>query len=367
MEALRAHGVEIKAALAEVEGQLAAASEAVLAASLALPNWTAPGVPVGPESAAVHVRSVGPPPSPMQHVRDHEDICSDLGLLDLAAGAAVAGPRFACLTGDGVLLEQALVSFALQRAASAGFHLHAPPDLAHVHAVEACGFHPRGEASQVYTVEGTDLCLIGTAEIPLMAMNAGKLFAAAQLPLRMAAVSHCFRREAGGGGAASRGLYRLHQFSKVELAVVCAEDASEQVLEELLDLQCSIVEELGLHARVLDMPTEELGASAARKYDIEAWMPGRREVDGGEPGSWGEICSASNCTDYQARRFGMRYRHGHKDNRFAHTLNGTALAVPRVMLALLETHQLPDGRVQVPPALRPFLGGREHLGTAEER
>ncbi|CAE7243660.1 OVA7, partial [Symbiodinium sp. KB8] len=340
LEALRAHGVAIKAALAEVEGQLAAASEAVLAASLALPNWTAPGVPVGPESAAVHVRSVGPPPSPMQHVRDHEDICSDLGLLDLAAGAAVAGPRFACLTGDGVLLEQALVSFALQRAASAGFHLHAPPDLAHVHAVEACGFHPRGEASQVYTVEGTDLCLIGTAEIPLMAMNAGKLFAAAQLPLRMAAVSHCFRREAGGGGAASRGLYRLHQFSKVELAVVCAEDASEQVLEELLDLQCSIVEELGLHARVLDMPTEELGASAARKYDIEAWMPGR---------------------------FGMRYRHGHKDNRFAHTLNGTALAVPRVMLALLETHQLPDGRVQVPPALRPFLGGREHLGAAEER
>jgi len=341
----------------------------------------------------VQVALHGAPPEFDFPPADHVTLGTRLGLFDFPAATAVAGSGFVTLKGLGVQLEQALVMWAMQCAAGAGFTLLAPPDLAQSSVVEGCGFNPRpsgaAASSQVYSVADSDLCLIGTSEISVAGMMAGKLLPAEALPARYAAVSHCFRREAGAHGQRDKGLYRLHQFTKVELFAFTAptvlydkgaapaphppDPASEAMLESLVQLQVSMLSQLGLHFRVLDMPTEELGAAAYRKYDIEAWMPGRGAAAAGAPavGGWGEVSSASNCLDYQSRRLNIRVRHatsqrpgaggGRGDVSFVHTLNGTACAIPRVMLSLLETHQTADGRVRLPAPLRPFLGGREFL------
>jgi seryl-tRNA synthetase len=395
----------LKAALAEREGALAAACAALDAAAAALPNGTHPAAPVGDESAAKLLGTVGEkreflafPP------RDHVALGEALGLWDFGAAARAAGAGFVTLKGAGVALELALVQWAVSRLRGWGFSVLAPPDVALAPLVEGCGFAPRdgaGSASQVYAVEGSPLCLVGTSEIPLAAQFSGSLLppaAVAGSPLLHGAWGHCFRREAGGAGAATRGLYRLHQFTKVEMfahvagavplppaleaapfkfphlaaalrqweaaggggggggapaAPPCA--ASEAVFARLVDAQASLLAELGLHARVLDMPTEELGAPAFRKVDMEVWMPGR--------GAWGEVSSASNCTDYQARRLGLRYRWptANSPPAFFHTLNATAAAVPRLLLALVETHQTEAGAVRVPECLVPFMGGARLL------
>ena len=210
--------------------------------------------------------------------------------------------------------------------------------------------------------DGGMLCLAGTAEVPLAALHMDQTLQADTLPLKLAGVSHCFRAEAGGAGANSRGLYRVHQFTKVEMFAITAGDVEESdaMLEALVDLQQEMYSELGLHYRVLDMPTLELGAPAYRKYDIEAWMPGR--------GIFGEVSSASNCTDYQSRRLNTRYSHkaGGGGSKHVHTLNGTAIAVPRIIVALLETGQQEDGSVLLPQVLAPFFGGRLRI-TAPEK
>eukprot|EP00168_Porphyra_purpurea_P011781 TRINITY_DN301_c0_g1_i1.p2 TRINITY_DN301_c0_g1~~TRINITY_DN301_c0_g1_i1.p2 ORF type:complete len:268 (-),score=28.89 TRINITY_DN301_c0_g1_i1:235-1038(-) len=256
--------------------------------------------------------------------------------------------------------------------ASRGFTPMTAPDLAREEVVAGCGFAPRGEASQVYRLEDSDLCLVGTAEIPLGGMYAGQVLHPMQLPMRLAAFSHCFRREVGAAGTATRGLYRVHQFSKVELFVIAPPEDSEAIHDELLNLEEEMFTALGLHFRVLDMPSGDLGNPAYRKFDIEAWMPGR-----GKDGAWGEISSASNCTDFQARRLGIKYRQeapGVTDDkavagsttasgrdkgtlRYAHTLNATACAVPRMIVAILENNVEPNGNVVVPEVLRPFMGG----------
>ena len=416
----REQGLFLKDRLATVETELAATKQSLDAAGLSLPCDTHPDSPVGDESAAVVVSLHGTKRSFSFSPLDHLALGQHLGMLDFAAAAQISGAGFVLLKNDGVLLEQALVQWALNRAAAAGFSPIAPPDLAYPSLVEACGFNPRssttataatagggdgtthsgGMASQVYSLSNADLALIGTSEIPLAGLHINALMDRDALPATYCAISHCFRREASSGGAKDRGLYRLHQFTKVELfafvapaaavavtnastaeppppstgvrnsgstttstttsAVVGAtppDDNSEAMLSRLLELQISMYSELGLHFRVLDMPTEELGASAYRKYDIEAWMPTRG--DRGE-GAFGEISSASNCIDYQSRRLNIRCRSLPK-NTFTHTLNATACAVPRVMLALLETHQQADGSVWLPPALRPYMGGREFL------
>lgn len=388
-----------------LEPRLAAAKAALLSAALQLPCDSHPDAPVGPEAAARVVATHGAPRTFDFPPRDHLELGRLLGLFDFGAGAAIAGSGFVVLRGDGVLLELALVQWALARAAAAGFALVAPPDVARADLVEGCGFNPRSSSavaaspaaadaaaapllpSQVYSVAASDLCLAGTSEVALAGLHAGALLPAATLPAAYAAVSHCFRREAAAGGARDRGLYRLHQFTKVELFAFVAPDGdgggdgggggvraaatSDAMLRRLVDLQASLMAELGLHFRVLDMPTEELGQAAYRKFDVEAWMPCRATGGssgdgggGGGVGAFGEVSSASNCVDYQARRLNIRYRAGQNDNRFVHTLNATACAVPRVMLALLETHQRADGSVDIPPALRPFLGGRDVLRPA---
>lgn len=328
-----------------------------------IPNHVHPSTPIGPEENAHVVRTFGKEPSGDQEKKTHLELMTALDLVDFESASKVSGSKFVYLKNEAARLEMALCAWATDRAVDAGFTPVSCPDIVRRSIVDGCGFVPRGdgEASQIYGVvgdddnKGEDMSLVGTAEIPLAGMFADRTFQSLdELPSRLVGISHCFRTEAGAPGRDSKGLYRLHQFTKVELFACASSEQSDGVLEELCAFQQSLYEELGLRCRVLDMPTEELGASAYRKYDIEAWMPSR--------GGYGEISSASNCTDYQSRRLNIRVKSQSKKNEFVHTLNATAVAVPRVMLALLETCQDDDGRsVEIPSALRPYMGGHDRI------
>jgi seryl-tRNA synthetase len=351
-----AEGKEVKNAVALAELRLGAAEEALEAEACKLPNLSHADAPIGGEENAVVLRRVGEKRdfrAAGVEATGHLDTALALDLVDFENAARVSGNKFYYLRNAGALLELALVNWAMSRAARNGFTLMSTPDVARESVVAACGFQPRGESSQVYRIEDSDLCLVGTAEIPLGGFYADQILAREDLPIKMAAFSHCFRREVGAAGGATRGLYRVHQFSKVEMFVICHPDDSERMHAELRQQEEDMFESLGLHFRVLDMPTHDLGAPAQRKFDIEAWMPGR--------GSYGEISSASNCTDYQARRLNIRYRdvRGRGDTKFVHTLNATACAVPRMIVAILENNLQADGSVVVPLPLRPFMGGMD--------
>ena len=354
--ALVEQGKALKEALAELDAAAAAAEDALQVEAHKLPNLAHPDAPVGGEEDAVVVRTVGEAPQFAFQPADHVALGASLDLLDFDTGASVAGAKFVYLRRAAAQLELALCTWALGKAAAAGFVPMTTPDLVKEAVLEKCGFQPRATNTQVYSVKDSNLCLTGTAEVPLAAVCADKVLAEAALPLRMAAFGHCFRTEAGAAGSASRGLYRVHQFSKVELFVVATPAQSEAVLAELVAFEEALFTELGLHYKLLDMPTGDLGAPAARKFDVEAWMPGL--------GRYGEVSSASNCTDYQARRLNIRYRPaagggggGKAPTEFAHTLNATAAAVPRLVVAIRENFQTADGCVVVPPVLRPFMGG----------
>ena len=279
---------------------------------------------------------------------DHVDIMTRAGLLDMEAGSAVAGAGFYFLRNAAVLLEMALIRYTLARVAEYGFDLCTTPELVREDILVGTGFTPRGDETNSYLVSDSDLCLIGTAEMPLCGQFRNRILDA--LPVRTCGVSRCFRTERAAGRA-TRGLYRVHQFTKVELVVLCAPEESEREHRRLLDLERSIFDGLDIPYRVLDIATADLGASAYRKFDIEAWMPGR-----GADGAVGEVTSASNCLDYQARRLAIRHRGAAGKPVLAHTLNGTAIATGRAMIALVENH-LDGDRIVLPPALRPFYGG----------
>ncbi|PRP94730.1 Serine--tRNA ligase [Enhygromyxa salina] len=287
--------------------------------------------------------------------KDHLELAEALDLVDFAAGAKVVGQKFYYLVNEAVLLDMALQRYALEVARKHGFKLHTTPDLARVDILDGLGFNPRGESTQVYSVADSDLCLVGTAEITLGGMLADEILDVERLPLLVAGLSHCFRTEAGSHGQESRGLYRVHQFTKVELfAFTVGElEISEAMHERLRDIEEELFQGLGLPYRVIDIASGDLGGPAYRKYDLEAWMPGR--------GDWGEITSTSNCTDYQARRLKIRYRpepvDGKKQKpRMVHMLNGTAVATSRALVAILENYQQADGSVVVPEILRPLCG-----------
>src|SRR5437867_314541 len=249
----------------------------------------------------------------------------------------------------------ALVHYAMQTAVQAGFTPVITPDLARVEILEGIGFMPRDpnpETRQVYTVADTDLCLIATAEITLGGMHKDRMFEEGELPQRYVGLSHCFRTEAGAAGRDTRGLYRVHQFTKVEMFGFCTPEQSEAMHREILALEEQIFQGLGLAYHVIDTCTGDLGGPAYRKYDLEAWMPGR-----GEAGEYGEVTSTSNCTDFQARRLNVRYKTpGQKGTRFVHTLSGTAVAATRALLAILENNQQADGSVVIPEVLLPIVG-----------
>jgi seryl-tRNA synthetase len=352
---LVAEGKRLKAEAAQSEERLRQLETEVQAGVGRIPNLTHPDAPVGlTEESSKVLRVVGTPPSFDFTPRDHVAIGKALDLIDFECGAKVAGHGFYYLKNDAVLLDLALQQFAMRKLVSKGFQPIVTPDLARNSILEGIGFTPRGPETQVYSVENTDLSLIGTAEITLGGMHADVLLDESSLPLKYAGISHCFRTEAGAAGRASKGLYRVHQFTKVEMFAFTAgtTDASGAVHLELLAIEEEIFTELGIPYRVLDICSGDLGGPAYRKFDLEAWMPGR-----GDAGEYGEVTSASDCTDYQSRRLNTRYRPaGQKGTRFVHTLNGTAVALSRALIVILENYQRSDGRVDVPAVLKTYLG-----------
>lgn len=313
-----------------------------------IPNLAHPGAPVGKEEKDnLEIRRWGTVPQFNFTPKDHVQIGADLDILDFDTATKVSGQKFYYLKNQAVFLEMALVRYALDLITAEGFTPFITPDIAREEIVEGIGFNPRGSESNIYTLEGTGSCLVGTAEITLGGYYSDQILERESLPLRLAGLSHCFRKEAGAAGQYSKGLYRVHQFTKVEMFVYCEPSQSEREHENLLRLEEILFQGLEIPYRVVDTCTGDLGAPAYRKFDLEAWMPGR--------GDWGEVTSSSNCTDYQARRLGVRYREEGK-TRFVHMLNGTALAVSRAMVAILENFQQEDGTVKLPKALVPYTG-----------
>jgi len=343
----------LKADIAAREQTLKAVEEDLRAEQTLIPNLTHPDSPVGAHEADNHeLRRVGDPPAFDFPVRDHVRIAQALDLIDFDAGTKVTGPNFYFLKNEAVLLHLALCRFALERIARQGFVLHETPDLARMRVLEGTGFNPRGDETQIYRVEGFDLGLIATAEITLGGLLMDEILDADRLPVKFGGLSHCFRVEAGAYGRAARGLYRVHQFTKVEMFAYTRPEDSDRMHLEILRIEEDLFQALGIPYRVVDICTGDLGGPAYRKFDLEAWMPGR-----GEGGDWGEITSTSNCTDYQARRLGIRFRPAPgKKPQLVHTLNGTAIAMPRAIVAILENYQQPDGSVLVPEVLRPMTG-----------
>ena len=351
-EAHTAEGRRIKEEAGSAEKRLAEAERILQERMLEIPNFVHPEVPEGGEDDFHELRRVGEPPHFDFEAGDHLAIGQALDLFDFESGAKVTGQKFYFLKNELVLIELALQRFALDIAAEAGFTLHSTPDLARRAIVDHLAFSPRGDETNIYSVAGTDLDLVGTAEITLGGLGTDVIFEESELPVRLAGLSHCFRTEAGSHGRESKGLYRVHQFSKVELYAFCRPEDSERLLEELVAIEETILQALEIPYRVIDVASGDLGAPAYRKYDIEAWMPGR-----GEGGTYGEVTSASNCTDFQARRLKTRFRRsGSKKNELVHSLNGTAAAIPRLLIALLENHQQANGSITVPERLRKYTG-----------
>ncbi|MHB1561970.1 MAG: serine--tRNA ligase [Isosphaeraceae bacterium] len=346
-------GKRLKLEVAEEEERLRRLESEVSGRLRRIPNLTHPDAPIGlTEDESREIRKVGTPRAFDFKPKDHVVLGKDLDLIDFETGGKVSGTGFYFLKNDAVLLDLALQQFAIRKLIAAGFTPVITPDLARNSVLEGIGFTPRGVETQVYSVEDTDLSLVGTAEITLGGMHADEILDEAALPVRYVGLSHCFRTEAGAAGRASRGLYRVHQFTKVEMFAFSTPETSGAIHAQMLALEEDIFGSLGIPYRVLDICSGDLGGPAYRKFDIEAWMPGR-----GEHGEYGEVTSTSDCTDYQSRRLNIRYRpSGQKGTRYVHTLNGTAVAISRALIAVLENYQRADGRVDVPEVLRPFVG-----------
>jgi seryl-tRNA synthetase len=364
-EPLIAESRAMRDQIAALDAELENTKQALAVALLAIPNMTHPDAPVGKDSSANRVVKRFKDPTAFDYKpKDHIDLVESLGLADFKAGVKVAGQKFYFLTNEAVLLELALVQYAMQQLIAEGFTPVITPDLAKADILEGIGFMPRDtvETRQVYTIADSDLCLIATAEITLGGMHAGDILDEADLPRKYVGLSHCFRTEAGAAGRDTRGLYRVHQFTKVEMFAFCTPEQSDALHEDLLRIEESIFQGLGIPYHVIDTCTGDLGGPAYRKYDLEAWMPGR-----GQAGEYGEVTSTSNCTDYQSRRLGIKYRPSgeKKGTRHVHTLNGTAVASTRAIIAILENYQRADGSVVVPDVLRPWVG-KDVIGPARK-
>ncbi len=348
-EGLIAESRRMKDAIPGVEAQLAAVEGRLREEMLKIPNMTHPDSPIGRDDTEnVEIRRSGEPPAFGFEPKDHVELGESLGVIDFEAGTKVAGSKFYFLRRDAVLLELGLVRYALDKLIAHGYEPTITPDLARDEALVGTGFIPRGPETQIYSIEDSDLSLVATAEITLAGSLAGDILDADDLPVRLAGLSHCFRTEAGSHGRASRGLYRVHQFTKVEMFGFTTPEHSEAMHEEMVGIEEEIFQGLGLPYRVVDICTGDLGGAAYRKYDLEAWMPGRN--------AYGEITSTSNTTDYQARRLAIRYRKDGGRPQLLHTLNGTAIAVSRALIPLLENYQQEDGSVLIPEALVPYAG-----------
>ncbi|KAL4878698.1 hypothetical protein BJY04DRAFT_209176 [Aspergillus karnatakaensis] len=381
--ALRAEAQQLKNESQTLTTRMASYGEQINELALSLPNLSSAHTPVGSEPALIEYLNFDPqsPPSWVHHSdssRSHVAIGSALGLIDFASAATTTGWGWYFLTGEGAILEQALIQYSLSVARRHGWNPVSPPSIVYSYVADACGFQPRDQNNeqQIWAIEQAEKdkakpqrSLAATAEIPLAAMHAGREFDASALPLKLVGPSRCYRAEAGSRGVDTKGLYRVHEFTKVEMFgwadnfPASSTPTSDDLFDNLLTVQKEILTSLRLPCRILEMPTGDLGASATRKRDIEALFPSRLRGEDFES-AWGEVTSASICTDYQSRRLGTRVRrNGAKETRFPHTVNGTAMAVPRVLAAILENGWDTENRVVViPEVLRPFMGGLEVIG-----
>ena len=345
-------GKEIKEALAEKEARLTVLDEQFKKEVMTIPNYASPEAPIGKEDKdSLAIKFYGEPTRFSFKAKDHVQLGEELDILDFDKGAKVSGQKFYYIKNKAVILQMALERYAMDIVVKHGFTPFITPDVAKEEILNGIGFNPRGAESNIYTIEGTDTCLVGTAEITLGGYYKDTILNKEDLPIKMTGLSHCFRREAGGAGQYSKGLYRVHQFSKLEMFIYCLPEESESFHKEILSIEVEIFQGLGLPFRIVDTDTGDLGAPAYRKFDIEAWMPGR-----GDEGEYGEVTSTSNCTDYQARSLNIRYRDDDGKIKFVHMLNGTAVALSRAMVAVIENYQNEDGSITIPPALVRYTG-----------
>jgi len=322
---------------------------------LAIPNITDPAVvrSVNPADNAI-LEVYGQPTQFSFLPQDHLALADKWGWLDFERAGKVAGAKFYYTIGDLAWLELALISYALTVATRHGFKIMLTPDLAKTKIIEALGYNPRGASTQIYNLESSDLSLIGTAEITLGGYHQDEVLLEQSLPLHYVALSQCFRTEAGSYGQFAKGIFRVHQFNKVEMFVYSRPEDSGAEHQLLLNIEKEIFQGLELPFRLVDHCTADLGAPSARTIDIEAWLPGKPNKEG-QPGDWAEMTSASNCWDYQARGLNIKYELADGRKALVHTLNGTALAMPRTLIAIIENHQQSDGRIKLPSGLKPYL------------
>ncbi len=351
-QALIAEGKAIKEELAAKEAEFNEIDVLFAEEARTIPNYAHPEAPIGKEDKdSLAVKFVGEPKHFSFKAKDHVQLGEELDILDFDSGAKVSGQKFYYIKNKAVILQMALERYAMDIVIKHGFTPFITPDIAKEEILNGIGFNPRGAESNIYTLEGTGTCLVGTAEITLGGYYQNTILDKKDLPIKMTGLSHCFRREAGGAGQYSKGLYRVHQFSKLEMFIYCLPEESDSFHKEILAIEEEIFSGLGLAYRIVDTATGDLGAPAYRKFDIEAWMPGR-----GDEGEYGEVTSTSNCTDYQARSLNIRYRDEDGKIKFVHMLNGTAVALSRAMVALIENYQNEDGSISIPAALIPYTG-----------
>lgn len=345
-------GRQFKERRAGLEVELRNTEADLLELQQSIPNLTDSRAPIGESDQDNLFLEHGSTPKPTFdfEIRDHVELGKIHNLFDFESASKVTGQGFYYLKGDAVRLDLAIQLYAISILEHHGFEVIATPDIARLDLIAGTGYNPRGTETQIYSIENSNLGLIATSEITIAGMYADMIVDERDLPIKLAGLSHCFRTEAGSGGRATRGLYRVHQFSKVEMFAFTRPEESAAMHLKMLEIEKEIFDGLGIHYRVVENATGDLGASAYRKFDMEAWMPGR--------GEYGEITSASNCTDYQARRLKIRLRSVStgKSLGFLHTLNGTATATGRAMVAILETYQDMDGSIRIPEPLQAIVG-----------
>jgi seryl-tRNA synthetase len=350
IEAMRTVGDEIS----EIESDLKDTEASLDERLLQVPNLPDPTAPDGGEEDSAVIRHWGEPRGFSYAPLDHLDLAASRDLIDMERAARTSGSRFAYLKGDLVFLQFALVQFALQKLAAKGFRPVIVPVLVRDEAMYGTGFFPT-DMQQVYRLETDGLNLVGTSEVSLAAMHMDEIVEETDLPLRYVGYSTCFRREAGAAGKDTRGIFRVHQFDKVEMFSFCAPSKSAEEHDFMLSIEEEILQDLGLPYQAVNIAVGGLGASAAKKYDLEVWLPTQQR--------YREVTSCSNCTDYQARRLKVRAKRGKGGPFLLHTLNGTVVAVGRSIIAIMENYQTDDGLVEVPTVLRPFMPpGLEQLG-----
>lgn len=347
-------GKEIKEKVEPLQSELQYIESQWTDCLMNIPNIHFDDVPKGKDdSENVVIRTWGEIPSFNFQPKSHLDLGKELDILDFETGSKVTGSQFYYLKNDAVRLEFALIQFGLDYFTKKGFNLVMTPDMAKSRFYLGTGYAPRGDEAQTYTIDGEDLGLIATAEVTMAGMHADEIVELSELPQKFAAISHCYRREAGAYGKYSKGLYRVHQFTKLEMFAYTTPEQSQAVHEEFLQCEEEILQLLGIPYRVVLMCTGDLGGMAAKKYDLEAWMPGRSD--------YGEVTSTSNCTDYQSRNLNIKYKDQNGDNKYLHMLNGTAIVMSRFPIAIMENFQQEDGTIKVPEVLVPYVG-KEYLG-----